>query len=141
MLQLLAAIEMCPTHNPFDISTSVQQCHIEAMEVNDDDPTTVLNCFVQILNDLPESERSELQLFAENPTEPEFMVFIIDTLETELQATLVDLYPGSRWCCILVAHMLVDQQSKIKKYFPMRMFRPMFRPIIIEKSQTKTANK
>ena len=65
----------------------------------------ILACAVHVLEDLPDSEATELLAFAQNSSSPEaaMIELAIETFESELEMSLGNLCPGVKWSCTLVA--------------------------------------
>lgn len=110
ILELFATVQLCAIHSPWSVNMGIE---IEKCTENNSDPTTLINCFVQILDNLPEDVVGALEILATNPsaTEPDFMVFVVESLESNSESELENMYPGSDWCCILVASMQLSEQS------------------------------
>lgn len=110
ILELFATVQLCAIHSPWSVNMGIE---IEKCTENNSDPTTLINCFVQILDNLPEDVVGALEILATNPsaTEPDFMVFAVESLESNSETELENMYPGSDWCCILVASMQLSEQS------------------------------
>ena len=112
ILQLLIAVHTCAIHSPWAINMGIEMQQCAEDSENSNNPTTLVNCFVQIMNNLPDDVVGQFQSFAENVSamEPEF-IFAVETLESKTETSLEDMYPESEWCCLLVANMQLDEQS------------------------------
>ena len=110
ILELLAGVQLCAIHSPWVVDMGIE---IEKCTENNSNPTTLINCFVQIMDSLPDDIVGGLEILATNPsaTEPDFMVFLVESLESKSETELENMYPGSDWCCILVASVQLSEQS------------------------------